>query len=161
MRIGILVHSKTGKTASFARHVAEHLRSLGHEPEVVKLQPEGTPRFWARAAALEEMPNLSSYELLVLGAPTWLGPSPVALGFLESAPGLKEMRVYPFVTHMFPRFMGGNRAVKTLQKAASRVARQAFAGRPVRIVFSPNAESVKTAAAEMAADIARAATSPS
>jgi hypothetical protein len=157
VKVGVLVHSHTGKTASFALHLAIELRRLGHEAEVIKLEPRQEPHWTDRCAVLEALPDLTPFDVIALGGPTWLGPSPVVLGFLAQASGLAEKRLYPFVTHQYPPLFGGRIALARVRRAARAATTQAFGGRAVRIGSAPNAEPVRRAAAEMAREIAASA----
>ena len=154
MKIAILFHSKTGKTAGFSHYLGSELRALGHQAQAFSLETAEEPKWTARQVQLRDLPDLADFDLVVLGGPTWLGPSPVVTSFLAQAPGLAGKSVYPFVTHMVPPFLNGRRALKVLRALSRKKAARAHDGRAVWISFSPSSPKVKATAAAMAKEIA-------
>lgn len=119
MRIGIVVHSGSGVTLALAGMAAEELERDGHQVEVIRLEPLGEVRPHQEDVALKTVPDVTGFDLLVVGGPIWaMAMSPVTLAFARGNADLAGRRVIPLATMAFPfAFMGGTAGIGALSKA--------------------------------------------
>lgn len=112
MKVGIVIHSQTGNTASFAGRIAEALREKGHEAEIHLLRPVGVVRPSSKKIEFRRDPDLSEYDTILFGCPVWsFSASNVITSYLNNISTLKNKRVLPFVTHSLFRFLGAQKAI--------------------------------------------------
>jgi flavodoxin len=118
MKIGIIVHSKTGHTYSVAVRIKEKLTSVGHTAVIEKLIPVNEVHPRAKNIQLEKNPDLSKYDALVFGAPVWaFTVSPVLKSFLLDLSSLQNKKIICFVTMGFPySWLGGGNAISWFKK---------------------------------------------
>jgi flavodoxin len=113
MRVGIIVHSRTGNTLSVAVRLKERLVAAGHTAVIERVEAENDLEADVAKIKLRQTPNIGAYDVLVFAAPVrGLSLSPVMQAFLATIGSLHEKRVGCFVTQAFPyEWMGGKRAV--------------------------------------------------
>ncbi len=112
MKVGIVIHSQTGNTASLAGKIAEALRQKGHEAEVHLLRPVGVVKPSSKKIEFRREPDLSEYDTILYGCPVWaFNASNVIVAYLNKLTVLKGIKVLPFVTHGLFKFMGAKRAI--------------------------------------------------
>jgi len=118
MKIGIIVHSKTGNTASVARKLKNALLSRGHEVGLEQVTPRDAKEQDIRKIQLKDKPELQGYDALIFGAPVWgFSLSPVMKLYLSQQESLRDKKVVCFVTQAFAySWLGGNRAVGQMSK---------------------------------------------
>ena len=118
MKIGIIVHSITGNTLSVAERIKQQLEKDGHFASIERIRPTGKEPVQNEAAVvLPSMPDLSSYEALIFGAPVQaFSLDPVMSAYLKKDPDLAGRKTICFLTQQLPfRFFAGNRSIKRLQ----------------------------------------------
>lgn len=118
MEIGLVVHSHTGNTLSVSKIVKEEIEKLGHSVVLEQLQPideEGTLK---GKFELSSLPDLSSYDLVLIGAPVWgFAPSGVIKEYLLKSNSLMGKKIFVFVTQSLPfPCLGGNGSIKKLDE---------------------------------------------
>jgi len=112
MKIGIIVHSKTGNTYSVVKKLKEELLTLGHTVNIERIEPvDGSKKPY--------YPNISEYDALVFGCPVHGASMSQALSsYLSQITSLKDKRVACLVTELFPyAWMGGNRAISQMKNS--------------------------------------------
>jgi flavodoxin len=121
MNIGIIVHSKSGKTFNVARKIASQFTAEKIDSEIVQLKTEGelVPR--AKNVTISNPPAIDKYDALIFAGPVWaFAASPVITSFLKSVQGCKGKKILCFVTMGFPiPFMGGKSSLSTMNKILS------------------------------------------
>ena len=118
MKIGIIVHSKTGNTLSVAKRLMNALLFAGHEAVLEQVIASDDKQRDVRKIQLQDKPEVNNYDALVLGAPVWgFSLSSVMTAYLTLVGSLQGKKVVCFVTHAFPYpWLGGNRAVGQMKK---------------------------------------------
>jgi flavodoxin len=118
MKIGMMIHSKTGNSLMVAQLLQERLQSLGHEVTLENLAASNDSERDPANIQLLRVPKTEAYDLLIFGGPVRGGAfSPVLQSFMQKVPSLQGKRVYGYVTHFFPRpSMGGNQALSKLSE---------------------------------------------
>jgi flavodoxin len=121
MRIVIVIHSQSGHTANVARSVASALRDKGHDVDIDLLRAVGKVHSGATNFELRNIPDISSYDAIIVGCPVWgFAASPVMMKFLQASFSCKGKKILPFVTMGFPfAFLGGTRAIRRMVDALS------------------------------------------
>lgn len=110
MKIGIIVHSKTGNTYSVVKKLKEKLLTLEHTVNIERIETveiDKKPYY----------PTISEYDVLVFGCPVHGASMSQALeSYLAQLTSLKGKRVILLVTEFFPfPWMGGNRAISQMK----------------------------------------------
>lgn len=123
MRIGIVVNSVTGNTVTVAEKLKESLENNGHQVQIERISILGKEPVQGnnlKNMELKSIPDMSTYDLIILGAPVHaFSMSVVILEYLKKSDTLKGKKVVLFTTMSFPfTWLGGNRAINQL-KAAS------------------------------------------
>jgi flavodoxin len=120
MKLGIIVHSQTGHTLSVAQTLKEKLAAAGHSVNIEQITPVDAKQTDPKNIRLEKLPDLSSYDALVLAAPVQaFSVSPVMKAYLPQLPSLNNKKVALFVTKGLPFVStGGNQAI-SLMKSTS------------------------------------------
>lgn len=118
MKIGIIIHSRTGNTNSVALKLKEKLSAAGHSVDLERLKVVGLLRRGIKDIQFETLPNAGQYDALVFGAPVEaFSLSPVMIGYLTQVVSLQSKKVACLVTQFFPYpWMGGNRAINQMKK---------------------------------------------
>lgn len=118
MKIGIIVHSKTGNTFSVAQRLEEKLLAAGHSIKIEKVAAVNDDEMSASKIQLQGVPDISSYDVLIFGAPVrGFSLSAVMTAYLSQTMTLVGKNVYCYVTQFFPHpAMGGNRAMEQMKK---------------------------------------------
>lgn len=113
MKIGILVHSKTGNTYSVAEKLEERLLKEGHLVTLEKVIAEND-KMKAEEMKLLSRPDPEGYDALVFACPVWaFSLSTVMNCYLSQLPAQDSKTAACFVTQSFPfSWMGGKRAIK-------------------------------------------------
>lgn len=118
MKVGIIVHSKTGNTLHVANKIREALLASGCQSEILRIEAANDSETNPRAIRLGLIPDISTYDVLILGGPVRGGKlSPVMDAYLQTLPSLRDKIVFGFVTHFFPReSMGGTQAIRRMEE---------------------------------------------
>lgn len=118
MEICIIVHSQTGHTLSVAQKLKERLVTAGHAVSLEQVKAIDGTQTEVRKIQLSEKPDVSSYDMLVLGAPVrGFSLSPVMAAYLSNGISLSGKKLGCFVTQSFPYpWMGGKQAIEQMKK---------------------------------------------
>jgi flavodoxin len=103
MKIGIVVHTVSGHTLTFAQRIRDKLVEKGHEVDLAGLKVIGAPRIGFLGGgrfSIKSPPELDEFDAVLIGAPVWgFGPSTVIMKYLqEDVSKLKGKRALAFVT---------------------------------------------------------------
>lgn len=130
MKVGIIVHSKSGKTFLVARAIAEKFSGKNISAEVIRLKPQGEIHPGSKKITISEPPSLDSFDTIIFGGPVWaFNASPVITTFLKSTGNLNEKKLLCFITMGFPiAFLGGKQAINTMNKILSKSGGTIFPG---------------------------------
>ena len=134
MRIGIIVHSKTGITLGFGECIASKLRESGYTVDMVQLKTDvpvnagsvrSAPKF-----TIVNMPDCKQFDALLVGGPVWaLSASPVIFACIKALRDISGKKVLPFVTMGFPfASMGGKQAIAVMSSALAKAGATALPG---------------------------------
>lgn len=139
MKVGIIIYSQSGHTASFARAIAEHLREAGVETDIKLLRCRGIPKPWTRNIELRRIPDITEYDVILFGAPVWaFNASGVILAFFQTIDSLKGKKALPFVTHGLPVKFGPKRALKKMSKKLDVLCADVLEGESLHYIFKAN-----------------------
>jgi flavodoxin len=121
MKIGIIVHSKTGNTLSVAERLKKELEGAGHSVKIDRIETESDgsdPK--NPVVKLTDPPDASKYDVILFGSPVWaFSLSTVMKAYLSQLQSIKGKKVGCFVTQQLPfKWMGGNRAIKQMSEAS-------------------------------------------
>ncbi len=117
MKIGIIIHSRTGNTLSVAQKIKEKLTEAGHSVSLEQIKAANDEPSAAGPLQLLNEPDIKDYELLIFGAPVHGFQLSAAMKtYLSRLQTLKGKKIACFVTQHFPyQWMGGNGAVKKMK----------------------------------------------
>ena len=121
MKIGIVIHSKTGHTAGVGQKILAELVKNGYPAEYQALSARNDAEMKVELVELEGVPSLESYDVVILGAPVRaFSLSPVMKSYLRQVKTGQSQTVLCFVTHQFPfPWMGGNQAIRQFKEACA------------------------------------------
>ncbi len=119
MKIGIIVHSKTGNTLSVAQKIKQELLNAGHSVNLEQVTAVDEDAAAQGKVQLKNIPDVSSYDAVIFGAPVHaFSLSHAMKEYLSKTASLSGKKVSCFVTQQFPyAWMGGNSAVGQMRKA--------------------------------------------
>jgi hypothetical protein len=119
VKIGIVIHSKTGHTAGVGQGIQSKLKEEELIAEYQTLSARNDGEMKAELIELEEVPSLEDYDVVILGAPVrGFSLSAVMKQYLMQAKTRENQPVLCFVTHQFPfPWMGGNQAIRQFKAA--------------------------------------------
>ena len=116
MDIGIIVYSHTGHTLSVALKLKEILSKKTHNVTLERLQTRVPLTMTALTAELKTIPNIESYDAVILGTPVRGGePSPPMKAFLEQIDSFDGKMVAILVTGFFPFDWGRKQTIVSLE----------------------------------------------
>lgn len=118
MKIGIIVHSKTGHTYAVAERLQKQLQAAGHSATLEKVIPVNDGEAEVTKVLLRSIPNAMGYDAYVFGCPVrGFSVSPILAAYLDKQKDLQGKKVLCLVTQSFPfPWMGGNRAIAQMEK---------------------------------------------
>lgn len=148
MKIGIIVYSQSGHTASFARAIADQILEAGLDCDVELLRPHGIPKPWTRNIQFRRIPEVAEYDVILFGAPVWaFSVSPVLCAVFTHIASIKGKKVLPFVTHGLPLSIGPKRALKQLSNELDFLQADVLEGESqFFFIFTTNKQKMKAAA---------------
>lgn len=122
MKIGIIVFSATGHTASVAERIAGALAKERHATTIERIEVSGDPMGHPEACVLTREPSLGGYDALVFGTSVIaFCANPIMMKYLDRAEGIGGKSVWAFVTHGLPfAWMGGNNATRQIVDRAAK-----------------------------------------
>jgi flavodoxin len=117
MKIGIVVHSKTGNTYGVAEKIKDALIKNGHSVTLEKVTAINEEPSEPQKIQLSVIPKTDIYDALIFGAPVrGFSLSPVMDAYLMQISTLKGKKICCFMTQSFPfPWMGGNRSLKRMK----------------------------------------------
>lgn len=117
MKIGIIVHSRTGHTLTVAQALLKRLLSAGHTADIARLNASGDKGRDVGTVVLEKPPATTEYDLLVFAAPVHGFALSLAMqAFLNLLPVQANKPALAFLTQSFPiPSMGGNQTARQLK----------------------------------------------
>ena len=118
MKIGIIIHSQTGHTYSVAQKLKEKLSADGHAVNIEQLRLAGGQQTPGKDSKIENPPDLSGYDRIILGAPVHaFSLSKVMAIYLTQVSSLAGKTVACFVTKGLPfDWTGGSRAIDQMKE---------------------------------------------
>lgn len=118
MKIGIIVYSQTGNTASVAQKLKEELEGAGHAAQLETVTTVGEVKPGAKEIELKAAPQVDAYDALVFAAPVHaFSLAPAMKAYLQQLPALAGRKVACFVTKQLPfNWTGGNGAIAKMKK---------------------------------------------
>lgn len=121
MKIGIIVHSKTGNTYSVAQALKEKLSAAGHSVNLESVTAVNEDQGGAADIQLLSRPDIDAYDVLIFGAPVrGYALSPVMAAYLERLKSNQGKTAACFITQFFPSpTMGGNRSMDQMKALCS------------------------------------------
>lgn len=119
MRIGLIVFSQTGNTLAVAERLQQQFRAQGHEASLQQLQVVAGSGRQVKDVRVLELPDLNSYQALVLCAPVQgFSLAPAMKAYLSQAKLASGLPVALLITQHFPYpWMGGKQAMAQFQQA--------------------------------------------
>jgi menaquinone-dependent protoporphyrinogen IX oxidase len=122
MKIGIIVHSKSGNTYSVIEGIQEKLVQRGHDVKIERIQTEGEKNLNEvdpTKIHLGTIPDVSQYDGVILAAPVRaFSISPILGAYLTHISSLENKKVACLVTQFLPfPQMGGKRAINQIKQA--------------------------------------------
>lgn len=117
MKVGIIVHSKTGNTLYVAQKIMEKLRADGRLTTIEQIVASNDGETDIEKIELQNIPIISEYDVLLFGSPVrGFSLSPVMKAYLSKCGSLQGKKVSCFVTQYFPYpWMGGNRTIEQMK----------------------------------------------
>jgi len=117
MKIGIVVHSKSGHTLAVAEELRDRLANDGLDVTLRQVKTAGTARPGSADVSLTSRPPLDGYGKLVLGSPVNGGSMSTAMAtYLEGVSSLEGRHVAFLLTHLFPRAWGAEQTIEQMTK---------------------------------------------
>jgi menaquinone-dependent protoporphyrinogen IX oxidase len=115
MNIGIVYFSHQGHTQKVVQALSSRLEAMGLNASSEKLKPVEAYNLSMVRVALQEMPNISQYDVLVLGTPVHGGRISAPMQtFLDNVVSLKGMKTALLVTHFFKPAWGAQQTLQAL-----------------------------------------------
>lgn len=117
MKVGIIVHSKTGNTLNVAKKLVDKFKSDGYLASIEQIVADNDGEADIKKIQLTNIPNISEYDVVIFGAPVrGFSLSLVMQSYLLNCESLKEKKVSCYVTQHFPYpWMGGKRAIEQMK----------------------------------------------
>ncbi|VDN46195.1 Flavodoxin/nitric oxide synthase [Petrocella atlantisensis] len=117
MKIGIIVHSKTGNTLQVAKKLKKNFIADGHLVNIEEIIAINDDEREPSKVRLTKVPIINEYDFLIFGAPVrGFALSPVMAFFMTQSSILHNKKVSCFVTQFFPfPWMGGKQAIEQMK----------------------------------------------
>lgn len=118
MKIGIIIHSRTGHTYSVAQRLEEKLSADGHEVAIQQLRLAEGQDVPGKDSMIKNPPDLNGYDRVIFGAPVHaFSLSKVMEAYLTQVSSLTGKTVVCFVTKGLPfGWTGGNHAIGQMKE---------------------------------------------
>jgi flavodoxin len=117
MKLIIVVHTKTGRTAELARKIAEIFRNAGHEIDIAMLRTVGKVTPGTTNFEIKNPPEINNHDAIIFAGPVWgFKASPVIMKYIGSLKDLKNKKIVNVVTKSLPfNWTGGNQALAMMK----------------------------------------------
>lgn len=117
MKVGILVHSKTGNTLNVAEKIMQKLMADGYSASIEQIIAANDEETDINKIRLTNIPNISEYDFVIIGGPVrGFSLSPILKYYLLKCGALQGKKVNCYVTQYFPYpWMGGTRAIEQMK----------------------------------------------
>jgi len=115
MKTAIVVYSATGNTMQVAERMKAAFKAKGETADLFRVTASGTS---SKTIALANIPNVSAYDQLIIGAPIngFMLCRAMQL-YLQGNTTVKGKKINFFVTqHLKHAFWGGNKGIKQMQE---------------------------------------------
>jgi len=149
MNIGIVIHTVSGHTLTFAQAIRSKLVEKGHEVDLTGLRTTGSPRVGFLPGSggnftIKSPPELGGFDVVLIGAPVWgFRPSPVIMRYLvEDVKKLKGKKALAFVTM---GGLGGKRSVEIMSQELEDAGADILEGEALPYFFKVNEEKLAAA----------------
>jgi flavodoxin len=118
MKIGIVVFSYTGNTASAAEEIKKSLVKKGHTVRIEKIETDGDAQKMRNDIKFRTIPKTGQYDALIFGSPVWaFHLNPIMNRYLSDIPSLEGKKSAVYVTKdLKPHWTGGNQSVRKMKK---------------------------------------------
>jgi NAD(P)H dehydrogenase (quinone) len=118
MKIGIIVHSKTGNSILVGQKLKDKLISDGHVVVLERVAAVDEEEMDPVKIKLKDLPSTEGYDILIFGAPVHgFSLSPVMRAYISQLKTLEGIKVGGFVTQFFPfKQLGGSHSIQQLIK---------------------------------------------
>ena len=118
MKIGILIHSKTGNTLNVAEQIMTKLKADGYLTSIEQITAANDDEADINKIQLTNSPNINDYDFVIFGGPVrGFSLSPVLQAYLTKCESLQGKKINCYVTQFFPYpWMGGNRAIAQMKE---------------------------------------------
>lgn len=116
MKIGIIVHSKTGNTLFVAQKLKDKLSAAGHLVSLERVSAFNDEETDVQKVRLAQAPSAKEYDMIIFGAPVrGCAISSVMKAYLSGIASFEGKNISCFVTEFFPfPNMGGNQAIRQM-----------------------------------------------
>ncbi len=115
MNIGIIYYSQTGHTQEVAQQVAQALLAQGHLVHLTSLAFDPPTKEWP-SSHLHEIPPVTPYDLIILGAPVQAFRLALPMQqFLTATETFAGKEIYVYLTKQLPPFFGGKKALQQMK----------------------------------------------
>lgn len=117
MKVGILVHSKTGNTLNVAGKIVQKLKTDGYSASIEQIIAANDEETDINKIRLTNTPNINQYDVVIFGGPVrGFSLSPILKSYLLKCESLQGKKVKCYVTQFFPYpWMGGRRAIEQMK----------------------------------------------
>jgi flavodoxin len=148
MKVGIIVHSQSGHTVTFARAIAERLSKAGIEYDIELLRTKGIVKPRKKHVEFLRLPDISGYDIVLFGAPVWAFTiSPAIIAFMRTIKSLKGKKALPFITHsLFAKVCGAERALKIMGAELEELSADLLEGEHIHFFIGANKAKLNAAA---------------
>ena len=113
MKIGLIIHTRTGHTWSVAETLCQALQEQGHDATLERIEAVDDAAARPEQVSFKACPDIRPYDALIFGAPVrGFNINPVIRAYLSQLPAVGTKPAACFVTmHLKRPWMGGNRAL--------------------------------------------------
>jgi len=117
MKIGIFIFSKSGNTAFVAKKAQQALTELGHEAELVMIEPsDSTSQSTIDINAFKTLPIVEGYDAYIFGSSVEAFALNKAMKFIINQMNNINAKAVCLTTQLFmTQWMGGNQAQKQMK----------------------------------------------
>jgi flavodoxin len=142
MKLAIILHTQSGRTAELARKIAEVFRNAGHEVDISMLRTVGTVSPGSSKFEIKNAPEITDEDWIIFAAPVWaFKASPVIMKYLGTLKNLKGKKVVNIITKSLPfDWTGGTQALVAMNSEVETSNGDALQGEIVQSFAKASAE---------------------